>query len=82
MSPPSRWGLRAVNPVAVRGSAGRLLWKTIANIGSPLADWARVASSCRTSQCSAELAVLERMTSAAIQAEGRPLPEKRPYAMT
>ncbi len=52
------------------------------NIGSPLTDSACVASSWRTSQCSASLPSSKRMTSAAIQAAGRPLPEKRPWVMT
>src|SRR5580700_10942179 len=41
----------------------------------------RGASSCRTSQCSLSRPPSNRMTSAAIQATGRPIPVKRPCAM-
>ena len=52
------------------------------NIGSPLTDWALVASSWSTSQCSASLPSSIRTMSAATKAAGRPLPEKRPCAIT
>ncbi len=52
------------------------------NIGKPLLDSAFVASSCSTSQCSARTPFAMRHTSAAIQARGRPLPEKRPWTIT
>jgi hypothetical protein len=52
------------------------------NIGRPLTDSASVASSWRTSQCSASLPSSMRTISVAIQAAGRPLPVKRPWAIT
>src|SRR5205823_5122431 len=52
------------------------------NIGGPLFDSAFVASSCKTSQCSARRPFSILTISAATQATGRPLPEKRPWMMT
>src|SRR5579862_9847008 len=52
------------------------------NIGNPLFDCARVASSCITSQCSTRTPSAMRRMSAAIQFTGRPKPLKRPCTMT
>jgi len=52
------------------------------NIGRPLSDSVLVASSWRTSQCSASFPSSTRTMSAAIHAAGRPWPEKRPCAIT
>src|SRR5882724_660069 len=52
------------------------------NIGRPLFDSACVASSCKTSQCSARRPFSILTISATIQATGRPVPEKRPWTMT
>src|SRR5260370_4012137 len=52
------------------------------NIGRPLFDSARAASSWTTSQCSANTPLAMRTTSAAIQFLGRPVPENRPWTMT
>jgi hypothetical protein len=52
------------------------------NIGRPLFDSALVASSCKTSQCSARRPFSILTISAATQATGRPVPEKRPCTMT
>jgi hypothetical protein len=52
------------------------------NIGKPLFDSALVASSCKTSQCSARRPFSILTISAATQATGRPFPEKRPWTMT
>src|SRR5437016_7745576 len=52
------------------------------NIGRPLFDSALVASSCNTSQCSARRPFSILTISAATQATGRPIPEKRPCTMT
>src|SRR5881398_3541345 len=49
------------------------------NIGRPLFDSAFVASSCKTSQCSARRPFSILTISAATQATGRPFPEKRPW---
>src|SRR5438552_12075292 len=51
------------------------------NIGMPLFDSAFVASSCKTSQCSARRPFSILTISAATQATGRPIPEKRPCTM-
>jgi predicted SnoaL-like aldol condensation-catalyzing enzyme len=51
-------------------------------MGRPLTDSALVASSCKTSQCSLRRPSSNRITSAAIQAAGLPIPVKRPCAMT
>src|SRR5260370_15695190 len=52
------------------------------NIGRPLFDSARAASSWRTSQCSANTPSAMRTMSAAIQFLGSPMPENRPWMMT
>ena len=51
-------------------------------MGRPLTDSALVASSCKTSQCSLRTPSSNRITSAAIQAAGLPIPLKRPCAIT
>src|SRR4029077_13491435 len=48
------------------------------NIGRPLFESARAASSWSTSQCSANTPSAMRTMSAAIQFLGSPVPEKRP----
>src|SRR6266550_9301794 len=52
------------------------------NIGRPLLDCSRVASSWMTSQCSTRTPPSTRRMSAAIQFMGAPNPENRPWTMT
>jgi hypothetical protein len=52
------------------------------NIGRPLFDSACVTSSCKTSQRSVRRPFSILTVSAAAQATGRPVPEKRPWTMT
>src|SRR6266478_1896979 len=52
------------------------------NMGSPLLEDSRLASSSMTSQCSARRSFSILTISAAIQATGGPCPEKRPWTMT
>jgi hypothetical protein len=52
------------------------------NMGRPPTDCFCVASSCNTSQCSAKRPSSKRTMSAAIQAAGLPIPEKRPCGIT
>jgi hypothetical protein len=54
----------------------------VPNIGRPLRGSALVASSCRTSQCSASTPSATRTTSVAIQLLGLPVPENRPWTIT
>src|SRR5712671_5841124 len=56
--------------------------KTLPNIGRPLFDCSRDASSWITSQCSTRMLSLMRRMSAAIQFTGRPKSEKRPCTIT
>src|SRR5229473_935614 len=56
--------------------------KTLPNIGRPLFDCSREASSWITSQCSTRMLSLMRRMSAAIQFTGRPKSEKRPCTIT
>src|ERR1700736_4203071 len=52
------------------------------NMGRPLCDSSRVASSCSTSQCSARRRSAMRTMSTAVEFRGRPVPEKRPWTIT
>src|SRR5580704_4373597 len=54
----------------------------VPNIGRPLCDSALVASSSRTSQCSASTPSATRTTSAAIQFFGLPVFVNRPWTIT
>ena len=56
--------------------------KVSPNMGSPLWDWERVASSWMTSQCSASSPSATRTMSVTIQLVGWPIWEKRPCKIT
>src|SRR5712664_3145131 len=63
-------------------TAGVSLGNASPNIGRPLRDCSREASSWMTSQCSTMTPPSIRRMSAAIQLTGAPNPENRPWTMT